>query len=1167
MGVVLVAMLVGCGGSSGGGGGAIDSPQTPLTYNISGQVSGVTGTTTITATGTSSTKTSVTDANGSYSISGLANGSYTVQPGRAGYVFTPLNQSVTVSGSNVSSINFTGAATASYTISGTVSGDVKQGVTITLSGTNTATATTDANGNYSFVGIANGSYTLTASLAGYTFSSAITATVNNADSTGNNFTATAVPLTYTISGAVSGPFKQGVTINLTGGASASTTTDVNGNYSFAGLVSGSYVVTPVLAGHTYSPASRTVSLVNANSTGNDFTDTTTYYSISGTVTGSVQQGVTITLSGTAGSTTTTDGTGNYTFTGLLNGSYTVAPSRTGYVFSPASLAVTINNANSTGRNFTSSPVPTYLLSGTISMSGGGALAGVTVTLGGANSGTATTDGGGNYSFNVADGFYTVTPTLAGWNFSPANIARTLSGAASTANNFTASSAVAGYTVSGTIAYSGSQTGKIYVGLMWSGGGTQGQGTVLASAGTYTIRGVQNGSYKVTAFMDIGNGMPNVGNPSGQSGTINVSNGNTTANITVTDPVVTPSIPQNPGAFPMNNGVGIGWDTIMGSCSSSRCFGATGYNIYSSTSLSGTYTLMATAPGGDSGLYYKTGLTNGDTYYYKMTSLIGSAESALSSAIGPVTVGVPAGGVDVSGTVTFNGSGTGHNLFVIVYKIGGNGAYATLIVNPTSPQIYTVSGVQPGTYGIFAFVDADDNGAPTQNDIYPNWNIEPLITVGGSNYTGANLTFNNVVASGAQAKVRTAHFYNVSWVPADQYQMIQSISNGLKMPVKATVISGPNIPVPHDLVNMNLDMIQTWTWLGALVPKVGDTYVYDVIYGDGTTETLTASVTGIVPNNAMSAPSSPANGAIGVSTKPTFTWTAPSSPLPSFTYRIELNLASNNNWIWNYPDGQFSGMPSSQTSVLYNVDSRANLPALNGNTQYLWWMIVQDSNGNQGRQTATFTTAAVASTITITGTMVDVKTGTPIANAEVDVFTISTTPTYSTLTDGSGNYAVTAPANQEFVLGFAPAGYAPKLTNYIVRANNSAINLNAVDLATALANIKATGQCASASAFSDPCIQGKAWLAINPTKTAGGDAPGITASSSPAGLVFAYNDGTGVFSGSATVVRTSNTWIPMIYSNSSSEGRFAVTLTDGVTTKTPSYYLKFGVITANSPGGF
>jgi N-acetylneuraminic acid mutarotase len=75
-------------------------------------------------------------------------------------------------------------------ISGTVSGATVSGVTIWLTGAALASASTDASGNYGFTGLANGSYSLTASKTGYTLSPAnIAVAVSGANATGNNFTA------------------------------------------------------------------------------------------------------------------------------------------------------------------------------------------------------------------------------------------------------------------------------------------------------------------------------------------------------------------------------------------------------------------------------------------------------------------------------------------------------------------------------------------------------------------------------------------------------------------------------------------------------------------------------------------------------------------------------------------------------------------------------------------------------------------------------------------------------------------------------------------------------------------------------------------------------------------------------------------------------------------
>lgn len=88
--------------------------------------------------------------------------------------------------------------------------------------------------------------------------------------------------------------------------------------------------------------------------GTNTNTTVTTYTLSGSVSGSIAGGVTITISGGSAYSTTTDASGSYSFTGLSAGTYTVTPTRTGYTFSPTSSAFTITNSNITATNFTSS---------------------------------------------------------------------------------------------------------------------------------------------------------------------------------------------------------------------------------------------------------------------------------------------------------------------------------------------------------------------------------------------------------------------------------------------------------------------------------------------------------------------------------------------------------------------------------------------------------------------------------------------------------------------------------------------------------------------------------------------------------------------------------------------------------------------------------------------
>jgi subtilisin family serine protease len=79
-------------------------------------------------------------------------------------------------------------------------------------------------------------------------------------------------LTYRLSGRVTnaGTAMEGVTMTLTGVAGKTAITDSNGDYLFSGLINGTYTITPVLAGYTFTPASRDVTVNNADIAGLDF---------------------------------------------------------------------------------------------------------------------------------------------------------------------------------------------------------------------------------------------------------------------------------------------------------------------------------------------------------------------------------------------------------------------------------------------------------------------------------------------------------------------------------------------------------------------------------------------------------------------------------------------------------------------------------------------------------------------------------------------------------------------------------------------------------------------------------------------------------------------------------------------------------------------------------
>nr|MDA8423622.1 hypothetical protein [Nitrospiraceae bacterium] len=306
---------------------------------------------------------------------------------------------------------------------------------------------------------------------------------------------------------------------------------------------------------------------------------------------------------------------------------------------------------------------------------------------------------------------------------------------------------------------------------------------------------------------------------------------------------------------------------------------------------------------------------------------------------------------------------GHRLWVgIVDQSKSNGNfYGTFITSPTSPANFTVTGVPPGTYFLFAFVDMDDNGYFGLGDKLPNFDAMPAFTVAGSNITGKSITLPNTNSVSAVNTIHdlngTNHSYNVNF----------RIRDIMKRADKATVMSGPNIPLPLDLGRF-YNNLQDYIWLGTTAPTIGDAYTVNVTYSDGTSETVTVSVTGLVGTSNLATPVSP-TGVIS-DTTPTFTWSAPSSaPAGGYTYDLTIQQQNGGNWIWSYPNNGPSGMLSSQLSVLYNTDGSASQSALTPGTNYDWWIAVNDSNGNVGQNHATFSiSSGGTTTYSISGTV-------------------------------------------------------------------------------------------------------------------------------------------------------------------------------------------------------
>ena len=242
-------------------------------YNASGRITcGGTGLSNVTVTVTGKPPV-LTDVNGDWEVVGLADGgSYTAIPSLTGYTFSPGYLAFTISGADETGLDFSATAPGTtYSISGTIQtagGAGLTGVTVTAG---FHSAITGVGGTYTIPGVPAGTYTVTPSLSGYTFSPATISVTVGPNATGINFTASGAPpsTVFTLSGQIliGGTALAGATV--TAGIYGATT-DAMGNFSILNVPPGTYTLSPFKAMYSFTPATRVVTVTTANVSGLDF---------------------------------------------------------------------------------------------------------------------------------------------------------------------------------------------------------------------------------------------------------------------------------------------------------------------------------------------------------------------------------------------------------------------------------------------------------------------------------------------------------------------------------------------------------------------------------------------------------------------------------------------------------------------------------------------------------------------------------------------------------------------------------------------------------------------------------------------------------------------------------------------------------------------------------
>lgn len=475
-GCIVLLVLFGCGGSGGEGSKLgsvfpeIDPASTPAVSGLPGR-SKITGRVTDSVSGVPMSGVNVnlysdadalltsqsTDANGNYTFTGFASGSYKVSFSTAGYAdvwYSGAADLTTTTPVTVTAPDITSGIDGVMGVGGRITGNIidsasgtsMSGVSVNIySGADLLTSqTTDSNGNYTLAGFVSGTYKVSFSKAGYaevwhggatSMAAATTVTVvsPNTNSGINGVMGIGGKITGRVTDAL-GASMSGVSVDLysnTDSLLTSQSTDSNGDYTLTGFTSDTYKVSFSKAGYAdvwyggIAPLNVTVTSPNTTPGINGI------MGVGGKITGRIvdyasgvpMSGVSVKLYSGADLLTSqsTDSNGDYTLAGFTSGTYKVSFTKTGYAEvwygGIAPLDVTVISPNTTPGINGIMGTGGKITGRVVDYASGNPTSGVSVSLySGADLLTSqTTDSNGNYTFTgFASGTYKVRFSKSGY---------------------------------------------------------------------------------------------------------------------------------------------------------------------------------------------------------------------------------------------------------------------------------------------------------------------------------------------------------------------------------------------------------------------------------------------------------------------------------------------------------------------------------------------------------------------------------------------------------------------------------------------------------------------------------------------------------------------------------------------------------------------------------
>ena len=587
---------------------------------------------------------------------------------------------------------------------------------------------------------------------------------------------------------------------------------------------------------------------------------------------------------------------------------------------------------------------------------------VTMTPGGTQTFTATVTGTATttVTWTVQEGSTGGTVTAAGAYTAPATSGTYHVVASSTADTTKKGFATvivlgAPVDITGTVTYSGAKTGLVYVILAYDdvSAGLVGTSTTLVSGtATFTLKGVQQrGGFSIRAFVDsLATGMYHqavdpfgsvpvtVGNSALTGVTVPLADSEWNGWTSFATPSLLRVVPSDESALVAYDPA---WDTNGNDeCKDYRIYWSDTPNVNGTNNI-GSMLITANAPR----LAVVRGLTNGQQLYFTMICPDAVLFGGYAAEIGPVTIGQPTGAFTLNGAVTTPAIAGSPTPPLYVVALSGSAGYMTRIASPAGSQAWSMAGVVAGTYHLYAFRDVGGDGKLTPTD--PGNFFDPVTVVVTANQTAPTLMLS---ASSAVATVTTGHVNDSN---SHSYGLFLRVRPNLKRPVKAQLTSGPKVSLPIDLpLNETGGARHELSLpLGTTAPATGDTYLVSVVYADGTTDTLTAYVTALLPAPVVTAP------AASASSEPTFQWQplTPSTPISAYFYQLRL-------YDWSYAGlgtgaqllGWADDVPSSTTLLLYSDVHPTDATLTSAYLPYWWTLSAVDSYGNWSQTVSSFT---------------------------------------------------------------------------------------------------------------------------------------------------------------------------------------------------------------------